>query len=141
MSEVSKRELACGTLKTFTESGFFLNIQNYLAIMSGIVVALQNAYSRWGGSSWSSTSVGSSMEEMAVLVSQTLCSVRTYGDKMDYSWTIRIIARQGKSRLLEKQESLSPNGVRVGEDEVAKHWIIIRVEVPLAFISVKPRNS
>ncbi|GJX38382.1 hypothetical protein Tco_0251685 [Tanacetum coccineum] len=62
---------ACGTLHLY-ESGFFLNISSLAIMLRDTCCRPPKMHTRgWGGQFLSSTSVGSSSEELAVLVSQT----------------------------------------------------------------------
>ncbi|GJU20283.1 hypothetical protein Tco_1153625 [Tanacetum coccineum] len=66
-------------LRTLIRSAFSPKL-NSLAMMTGnLLSSSKNAYSRWGGKSLSSTSSGSSIEDLTVLASQSLIFLGFWG--------------------------------------------------------------
>ncbi|GJY62165.1 retrovirus-related pol polyprotein from transposon TNT 1-94 [Tanacetum coccineum] len=125
--------LALSTSIPFLEilwpADYFPSTIHLFSKMTGnLVVASKNAYSRWGGSSLSSPREVVLLS--GIIVEWFICL-----------WTIRIISLGPKERVsfFEKQEIISLNGVRVGE-EVATIGSYTGVEFPLTIISVKPRT-
>ncbi|GJX01209.1 hypothetical protein Tco_0185122 [Tanacetum coccineum] len=138
------RELAIyGTLELFSDERIFLT-SNSLAIMWGYLLsALQKmTYSmmdlklQFGhlgdkfldlvGDKWWSLFKMASRRRMSP---QDHSRIGLYAGQSDH-----LLGPRKKSGFFEKQESLSPNGVRVGE-EVGNYWIIIGVDFQLAIIS------